>query len=370
MPAKLTAAQFIDRSNVVHGIETYDYSEVVYTNQNTKVKIGCLEHGPFWQIPKAHMNEQGCPTCGSERAAIKNSLTQDEFLQRARVVHGDTFLYEMVKYVDLCTKVEITCRVHGNFWQTPTMHLEHGCRKCVADELRMTKEEFIQKSTIAHGTKYDYEPVVLTGATNKSKVKIGCPTHGIFEQVASDHMGGHGCSECGFEATAKSLSMSAEEFIVRADLVHGGGAYDYSRVVIKNSQTEVEIGCAKHGYFWQKPEYHLGGSGCPICGKAGTSHMERVWLDTHSIPREHRQYRIKIGSKNFKVDGFDPTTNTVYEYYGDYWHGNPLKFDPNDVNESTGQTFGDLYQATLQREFLLRSHGYTLIIKWQTEPVA
>ncbi len=62
-----------------------------------------------------------------------------------------------------------------------------------------------------------------------------------------------------------------------------------------------------------------------------------------------------------KVDGFDSSTNTVYEYHGSYWHGNPEVFDPNDINEMAGKTFGELYQSTISRDRQILQ----LIIKWE-----
>lgn len=311
------------------------------------------------------MDAHGCPKCGEESSDFSPPLTKAQFIARAQVIHVlSQYDYSLADYKNNKTDVEIVCKDHGSFWQPPTDHLRgSGCSKCAGNALSSTSE-FITKAQLVHGFgKYDY--FLVEYKTNKDKVKIICKPHSLtFEQVPYDHLREKGCPTCAIE----QITDSKDEFIDKAILIHGVGTYDYSLVIYIGSKEEVEIGCQKHGSFWQIPNTHLMGSGCPICGKAGTSYMERVWLDSLSIPQEHRQYRIKIGSKNFKVDGFDPTTNTVYEYYGDYWHGNPLKFDPNDVNESTGQTFGDLHQATLQREFLLRSHGYTIIIKWQTEP--
>jgi hypothetical protein len=43
--------------------------------------------------------------------------------------------------------------------------------------------------------------------------------------------------------------------------------------------------------------------------------------------------------KRKPVDGYDENTNTVYEYLGDYWHGNPEKFYPKDINRDCKKTF-------------------------------
>jgi hypothetical protein len=68
------------------------------------------------------------------------------------------------------------------------------------------------------------------------------------------------------------------------------------------------------------------------------------------------------------ADGFDPLINTVYEFYGDYWHGNPRdKRGPNHLNKKKGQTFKELYEKTILREKILLSYGYKLITIWEMD---
>lgn len=58
-------------------------------------------------------------------------LTTEEFIEKARKVHGDTYDYSKVTYTDSKTKVCIICSIHGKFWQTPAKHLQgQGCKQC------------------------------------------------------------------------------------------------------------------------------------------------------------------------------------------------------------------------------------------------
>ena len=66
-----------------------------------------------------------------------------------------------------------------------------------------------------------------------------------------------------------------------------------------------------------------------------------------------------------KVDGYCQTNNTIYEYHGSYWHGNPSLYDSNDINKQLDKTFGELYQKTLERDKKIRELGYNLIVKWE-----
>lgn len=94
------------------------------------------------------------------------------------------------------------------------------------------------------------------------------------------------------------------------------------------------------------------------------SYVEKKWLDIMGVPddKEHRQ--VIIGK--YRVDGFIPETNTIYEFYGDYWHGNIKRYNPNKINKYTGLTMQELYDKTIAREKELRDMGYNLITEWES----
>jgi hypothetical protein len=88
---------------------------------------------------------------------------------------------------------------------------------------------------------------------------------------------------------------------------------------------------------------------------------EKEWLDSLGITE--RQYPIE----NYRVDGYDPETNTVYEFLGDYWHGNPEVYDPDEYNKSCSKTFGLLFDETNKRLEHIKSLGYNIITKWEND---
>jgi G:T-mismatch repair DNA endonuclease (very short patch repair protein) len=67
------------------------------------------------------------------------------------------------------------------------------------------------------------------------------------------------------------------------------------------------------------------------------------------------------------VDGYDPITNTIYEFNGDFWHGNPSKYKKFDINPISGKTFGELYKKTLEKEDNLKKLGYNVISIWESD---
>ena len=97
------------------------------------------------------------------------------------------------------------------------------------------------------------------------------------------------------------------------------------------------------------------------------SKAEKAWLKSLGIPndKKHRQVKIACGKTYFVVDGYDPETRTVYEFNGSFWHGNPDVYDAEEINETLGKTFGELYGATLKKEKMLRKYGYGVVTKWE-----
>jgi Zn finger protein HypA/HybF involved in hydrogenase expression len=128
---RLSTEDFINRSNSIHGNGRYDYSKVQYVNSQKKVCIICLKHGEFWQNPRIHYKGFGCPKCGHIAPKIGGRLTNKEFIDKSIKEHGDSYDYSRVKYINSITKVRITCKLHGEFFQSPTNHMKGvGCPVC------------------------------------------------------------------------------------------------------------------------------------------------------------------------------------------------------------------------------------------------
>ena len=251
---KMNLEEFIAEAQKVHG-DKYNYSKVVYINSGTKVCIVCPEHGDFWQTPSEHKSGKGCPKC------IGRNKTTEDFIAKAKEVHGNKYDYSKTKYVDTKTKVCIICPQHGEFWQIASSHIRgNGCPKCIGRH--RTTEEYITEAKKVHGDKYDYSKVEYRG--NKEKVCIICPKHGEFWQLPNNHLKNHGCPECARMQSGKSQKLSLYDFISQSREVHGN-KYDYSKVEYTNANTKVCIICPEHGEFWQSPFEHKSGNGCPRC---------------------------------------------------------------------------------------------------------
>lgn len=131
--------------------------------------------------------------------------------------------------------------------------------------MRYNTELFIKKANDVHNNTYDYS--LVNYIRSRGKVKIICPIHGEFEQVAAEHIVGKGCRFCAPQKTAQSIvAKKAEKFVERAHKIHGD-KYDYSEMVYTDSRNKVTIICPIHGAFEQVAAQHLLGHGCPKCGR-------------------------------------------------------------------------------------------------------
>ena len=248
MGKKLTTESFIEKAKQVHG-DKYDYSNVKYVGANNKVCITCPKHGNFYQIAAGHLRGQNCPICRNEKFSLIHKSTKENFIKKAKEIHGDKYDYSKVDYIDAKTKVCIICPEHGEFWQTPNSHLV-----------------------------------------------------------------GHGCFECGLYS-CKPKGLSTDEFVEKAKLIHAN-KYDYSRVDYINTHTNVCIICHKHGEFWQRPNSHLSGKGCPMCNESHLERDIRLLLDNNHVLYEYRKKNFNW-LNGLELDFFLPAHNIAIECQGE-----------------------------------------------------
>lgn len=127
---RYTTETFIEEARKIHR-DKYDYSQVKYVNSRTKVKIICPKHGIFEQTPHGHLTGRGCYKCGNKKQQQSRCLTTEQFIEKARKIHGNKYDYSLVEYKKNSIKVKIICPKHGVFEQTPVTHLRgSGCRRC------------------------------------------------------------------------------------------------------------------------------------------------------------------------------------------------------------------------------------------------
>jgi len=294
-------------------------------------------------------------------------LSMKIFVSRAIDIHGDKYDYSATNYTGSANSIDITCRKHGKFVQRAGHHLAgSGCPKCKCDAIiaakRISLDEFKLRLTNQHGNKYQYDLSNYTGI--KSQIDVFCNKHGWFNQIAEVHANGHGCPNCGQDQRTDNRKTTIE-FRQQASALHDN-IYDYSNVVYKGAFVQVEIICSVHGIFNQTPDNHLHRRGCPKC-VGGISKRSQQWLDSLNIPDDTKHREVRGLVDKYIVDGYDPLTKTVYEFYGDYWHGNPNLYEGSDINPSVGKTYGELYQRTIIRREAFRAAGFTVVEMWEND---
>ena len=194
--SKLTTEEFVSRLIQIHG-DKYDYSEVKYINYKTKVKIWCKACNKyFYSTPNALLFGSGCRDCSYKFRAIQKKLSLEEFIEKARAVHGNKYDYSLVEYKDAKKCVKIKCNKCGRiFEQTPNNHIRgQGCSYCNGN-FKDNDIKFLDQAKKVHGDTYDYSSVKYIN--NRVPVKIKCNKCGkIFEQIPQNHVRGQGCPFC------------------------------------------------------------------------------------------------------------------------------------------------------------------------------
>jgi very-short-patch-repair endonuclease len=242
--------------------------------------------------------------------------TKESFIEKAYKVHGDKYDYSLVKYTSSKVKVKIVCTEHGEFLQSPNMHLlGSGCSICNSKKPKgfnkTPKNTFILKANLKHKNKYDYTLARFNSLNDK--IKIICPEHGVFLQEANSHLKGAGCSWC-----SGNKKRTKKSFILKANKVHNN-KYNYCLTNYINNQSKVEIICATHGSFMQTPASHLSGTGCPSCSESkAEKKISNILLENNIkyIP----QYKFK-DCRNVLPLPFDfyiPEKNLCIEYDGEH----------------------------------------------------
>jgi very-short-patch-repair endonuclease len=213
---------------------------------------------------------------------MPKKLTQEEFITKAKLIHGDKYDYSLVEYVNSITKIKI--KIHGEFSQLMYNHLDSkGCKKCGHIKTNLNKKitlsSFIERANIKHGNLYYYDKVKFV--TPNEKVLITCKIHGEFIQNVYKHLYGSGCQKCG-----NSIKSNNTEFITKSLYIHGN-KYIYDAVDYKSAHIKIIIKCKIHGDFKQTPHSHLSGSGCPLCKKSIGESKIIKYLEDNKIKFEH-----------------------------------------------------------------------------------
>lgn len=173
MSKKLSQEDFLSRVGTIHG-DSLTLEKTVYINKRQKVTVTCPRHGDFDILPDnlTRKTSKGCPMC-------RVITTKEDFVERCREVHGDTYYYDRLVYTGYNARVEIGCPKHGYYWCQARNHLSgSGCLLCHNEGKRLGKKAFINKARKIHGSAYSYKNVSYVNSN--TEVEIVCKNHGAF----------------------------------------------------------------------------------------------------------------------------------------------------------------------------------------------
>lgn len=348
-------------------------------------------------------------------------LTTEDFIYKAKLVHGDKYDYSKTVYICDKIKVNIICHSHGVFNTRASSHLEGvDCNTCIIEKRKLgieiflkrakdiygdkydyslitsyTKckahldvicrkhgsfkisadhhinrkqgcpkckslnlDGFIEKAKFVHNNKYDYSKSVYIN--NKANIDIICTIHGLFTQRVSDHINGkHGCPECSMEL----IRLSTSDFIKKSQIKHGNKyTYIKENINFKHNKEKVEIICKKHGLFKQKVNAHLSGAGCPKCSESYGERNIRLYLVKNNINfiQEHSFKDCKSIMPLF-FDFYLPEFNVCLEFNGTQ-HYEPSKFFGGEKTY-----LGVVKRDAIKVEYCYKNKIELLIIKYNED---
>lgn len=357
--AKHSPKIWLEHFRNVHGYK-YDYSNSHLVHHQTKVEILCLTcEKSFMQTPSSHRAGNGCPFCGKKSTDLKNSLTHEEFVQKAIQKHGDRFDYSNSLYVSRKKNIIITCKKCNYTTNKPAyMHLRNrGCSNCLQCK-RMTHEEFCKRISDKHGAgRFSYVTEYISKANNVTYNCLKCSK--TITQLAEYHLE-CGCLYC-------NGSKHDIYFVDRLIDRYGTDKFDFSFVKIesKDLSDHIQIVCKRcDSNFLRRASsvrHHLSCRRCDQKHQGNKSESCKNWLDSMNISIKFREARIP--NTTYFADAF--VDGIIYEFYGSYWHGDSRKYDKDRINTHNKKTMLQLYDATLAREAKLKSLGYQIKFVWE-----
>jgi len=280
-----------------------------YKNNLTRALLRCNTCGCEWDTTYTHfIRDTGCPKCGGSQV-LCNEEALERALKKGKESNITVLGFVDDEYKNNKSRLELVCNECGYKWDMTYQNFMSGkgCPSC-AGILQPTTEEWIERAKQIHGEKYDYSKSVYVNL--KTPICIICPEHGEFFQLPYVHISGSGCPKC------VGKNKTTQDFIVDAIKVHGN-RYDYSKTDYKKSRENVCIICPEHGEFWQLPQNHLKGQGCPFCSGSNMEKNIKSFLDDNNILYEkEKTFKWLKFKSSMRLDFYLQDYNVAIECQG------------------------------------------------------
>jgi hypothetical protein len=345
MPKPHDRLKFLHSASQIHG-DDYVYDLVDYVNSHTKVTIICHHHGEFTMTPANHIHsKQGCPSCRYSKQSATNLARYGGHPRQTQEVKTkqEATNLERYGYTNPFGSPLIRERIKStNLEKYGTEHPWH------CDKIRATNLE-------KYGSESSFGSALIQGrirATNLKKYGVDNPRKSelVKETIKASQLKKYGTEYYNQQHMIDVLPLLHNSEWLFAQYI------TQSKTAIQISD-ELGIRDGTVGKYLKKAEIE-------IRTNFYVSYKQLQWLDSLEIP--HLLQEWSIPETKYSADGYDPLTNTIYEFHGDYWHGNPDVFAPDIMNDVVGKTMGDLYNNTKAREEEILALGYNLVVMWET----
>lgn len=228
------------------------------------------------------------------------------FIDKCLVLHNNKYSYEKTEYLRNDVKVNITCPMHGEFWQMPYSHLRGaGCEKCGIKKSKQTRtysnETFIEKANNVHNFKFDYSKLEYTNST--SKIIVICKKHGEFYPTANNHLQGSNCPKCRYENNVKFLGIKEEKFKEKIKNKNLNEKFLFLSDYVNYSQP-IKIQCKKCKHIFHKPPKHIAKNGsCPKCSGYYKNNKELIekFNKIHNFKYDYSEFNYINSSTKVKI---------------------------------------------------------------------
>ena len=317
--------EFVKKAQKLFG-NKFDYSKVKYTRSDDKVIIVCPIHGEFSQAPNKHLtSKHGCLRCSYVSNADKQSLSAEEFISKAREVHGNLYDYSKADYVTARKKVVITCKDHGDFEQLPYSHLRGSkCSYCAGTKIGPKNNLAYVFPKIAkewHPTKNKTKPNEHYSGETSHKYWWICNKGHEWETPISYRTGKRntGCPYCAGQKVGKDNNLEAKFPSIAEEWHPTKNGTVKASGVMPGTDKKYWWLCKKGHEYKAQPGQRTGKdkTGCPHCTNQTSTQEMRImaeldFLDIKILSR----YKIK----KVEFDVYLPEFNIAIEYDGSYWH--------------------------------------------------
>jgi hypothetical protein len=397
--------EFIDKGKNKHkdenGIPLFDYPETLLIetpSQSTKIEIFCKKHNINCTIePRLHLQNEtgGCGKCRADKTSSskmkKSKEKWENDILNTHLFPDGTQKYDYSEFIftkrdEPSIIICKTCKNNGKefrFYQAPNHHIDRKqkCNNCASiesgEKQTLPIEEIIKKCKEKHGDKYDYNKIQENYKNTLSMIAIYCKEcDEYFVQKTEFHLRGSGCKNCGIVKSAMSKLSDTDAFVEKAKKINKNNLLcDYSNTIYKLAREYVNIKCIPCSRDYKiTPNNHLRGKGCPTCNhhtsRPAIEWLNYIQLDNNIILQtafsDEGEFIIPK-TNNFKADGYDKNTKTIYEFHGNFWHGNPKIYSSDKINEITKSTMGELYKKTQDKKKICEALGYKYVEIWESD---